>query len=321
MTTPTRAQFGGTLAGAALAAWCGGAARAQTPLAVRAAITPVYYDAVPMLYAEHTGAFEKAGLAVQLGRLPTGASITAAIAGGSLDVGKSTFLSVISAFVRGVPIVAIAPAAIYLSSTPTGAIVVPDDSPVHGLGDLVGKTLAVNSLGEPTRPAIVVWLVRNGFAPDAIKLVEVPMAAMLAALDAHRIDAAMLTAPIYDEALQTNKYRSVSPVLDQIAPRWLFSAFVASRAWANANRDAVRRFAGVIASSAAYTNTHRAALIPLVTSLVGAPDGAFAHTSWPTAGTTLDPAEMQPLIDASAHAGLIPNAFDARTMIFQPDKA
>jgi len=321
MTTPTRAQFGGTLATAAFAALCGGAGRAQTPFAVRAAITPVYYDAVPVLYAEHVGAFEKAGLAVQLGRLPTGASITAAIAGGSLDVGKSTFLSVISAFVRGVPIVAIAPAAIYLSSTPTGAIVVPSDSAVHGLGDLVGKTVAVNSLGEPTRPAIVGWLVRNGLAPDAIKLVEVPMAAMTAALDAHRIDAAMLTAPIYDEALQTEKYRTVAPVLDQIAPRWLFSAFIASRVWANANRDAVRRFAGVIASSATYTNTHRAALIPLVTSLVGATDGAFTRTGWPTAGTTLDPADMQPLIDASARAGLIPNAFDARTMIFQPDRA
>jgi ABC-type nitrate/sulfonate/bicarbonate transport system substrate-binding protein len=321
MKSPSRARFGGTLAAAALAALAGGSARAQTPIAIRAAITPVYYDAVPILYAEHTGAFERAGIDLQLGRLPTGASITAAIAGGSLDVGKSTFLSVISAFARGVPIVAIAPAAIYLSSSPNGAIVVPKDSSLRGLGDLVGKVVAVNSLGEPTRPAIDVWLVRNGFPVDGIKLVEVPMAAMQAALDAHRIDAAMLTAPIYDEALATDKYRVVSPVLDQIAPRWLFSSFVASLAWANANRDAVRRFASVLASAATYTNSHRTELVPLVSSLVGAPASAFARTPWPTAGTDLVVSDMQPLIDASARAGLIPKAFDARAIVFSPDKA
>jgi NitT/TauT family transport system substrate-binding protein len=320
MSTPTRAQFGGTLAAAAVAALGGRVARAQAPLAVHAAITPVYYDAVPVLYAQHSGAFEKAGIELQLDRLPTGAAITAAIAGGSLDIGKSTFLTVVSAFSRGVPIVAIAPAAIYLSSTPTGALVVLTNAPVRGLADLVGKTVAVNSLSEPTRPALDVWLVRNGFATDAIKLIEVPMAAMPAALDAHRIDAAMLTTPVYDEALGTGKYRVLSPVLDEIAPRWLFSAFVASRSWANANRLTVRRFTSALAASAAYTNTHRAELVPLVTSLVGAPDGAFARTPWPTAGITLDPADMQPLIDAAARAGLIASTFDARTMIFQPEK-
>ncbi len=288
---------------------------------MRAAITPIYFDAVPVLYAQKTGMFAKAGVDLQLGRLPTGAAITAAVAGGSLDVGKSTFLSVVAAFSRGVPIVAIAPGAVYDSRSPNGALMVPKDSPIHGPADMVGKTIAVNNLAEPTRPAVQLWLQHAGLDVNAIKFVEIPMSAMQAALDANRIDAIMLTAPVMDEAAETGKYRVLSPVLNEIAPRWLFSAYVATRDWAGANRDVVKRFASVMTASAAYTNTHHAELTPVVADLIGAPATAVARQTWPAGGTALLPAEMQPMIDAAAKFGLITKGFDAHDMIFDPAKA
>ncbi len=148
------------------------------------------------------------------------------------------------------------------------------------------------------------WLQRNNQDKDAIKFVEIPMAAMQAALDTNRIDAVMLTAPVIDEAMATGKYRILAPVLTEIAPRWLFSAYVAARDWAQANRDTVKHFADTITASAAYTNAHHAEM--------------SAHETWPTGGTALVPAEMQPMIDISVRSGFIAKGFDARDMIFDP---
>jgi NitT/TauT family transport system substrate-binding protein len=296
------------------------AAGAQAMIPVRGAITSVYYDAVPILYAQQTGMFAKAGIDLDLGRLPTGAAVTTAVAGGSLNIGKSTFFAVVAAFAHGVPIVVIAPAVIYDSRVPNGALVVAKDSPIRSVADMSGKVIAVNNLSEPTRPATELWLQKNGAPKDEVKFVEIPMSAMSAALDTHRIDIVMLTSPVIDDVMATGRYRILEPVLNQIAPRWMFSAVIANRDWAKANREAVKRVATVIESAAAYTNAHHVELSGQIAGLVGATESSIAHMAWPGGGTALVATEMQPVIDLSVKSGFIPKGFDARDMIFDPAK-
>lgn len=321
MTVTTRRRFGTGLAGAAAALAAGGVARAQAPMTIRAAITPVYYDAVPILYAQHAGMFAKAGIDLQLGRLPTGAAVTAAVAGGSLDVGKSSFSPVVAAYSHGLPLTVIAPGAVYDSRSPNGALVVAKDSPVRSASDLIGKVVALNNLNDPTRSAIEAWLDQHGVDKDAVKYVEVPMSTMAGALDNRRIDAIMLTSPVMDEVIATGRYRSLAPVMSSIAPRWLFSSYVATQDWASKNREAVKRFAGVMVASAAYTNAHHREMTALIADLVGATEASIAQMTWPMGGTALIAAEMQPVVDIAAKYGLIQNRFDARDMIFDPRKA
>jgi NitT/TauT family transport system substrate-binding protein len=321
MTPLSRARFTTALTGAAAAAALPRISGAQTLIPVKGALTSVYYDAVPILWAQKTGMFAKAGIDIDLGRLPTGAAVTAAVAGGSLNIGKSTFFAVVAAFAHGVPIVVIAPAAIYDARFPNGALVVPKDSPVRTVADLSGKVISVNNLSEPTVPATGVWLQKNAIAKDVVKFVEVPMSAMPAALDAHRIDIAFLTVPVIDEVMATGKYRILEPVLNYIAPRWWFSAIIASRDWATKNRDAVRRVASVIEASAAYTNAHHGEFTAQIAELIGATPDSVAKMTWPQGGTAIVPAEMQPVIDLSVKAGFIPTGFNARDMIFDPGKA
>jgi len=317
MKTLSRGRFTSALASIGATGLLSRAAGAQAPIPVRGAITSVYYDAVPILYAQQTGMFAKAGIDLDLGRLPTGAAVTAAVAGGSLDIGKSTFFAVVAAFAHGVPISVIAPAVIYDSRSPNGALIVIKDSPIHGVADMSGKVIAVNNLSEPTRPATELWLQKNGAPKDEVKFVEIPMSAMPAALDTHRIDVVLMTAPAIDDALATGKYRILEPVLNQIAPRWMFSAIIANRDWAKANRDAAKRVASVIEAAAAYTNAHHVELSPQIAGLVGASVTSVEHMAWPMGGTSLVAAEMQPVIDLSVKSGFIEKGFDARDMIFQ----
>ena len=316
LNTLSRGRFTTALAGIGATAALPAFATAQTLAPVKGAITSVYYDAVPILYAQKSGGFAKAGIDLDLSRLATGAAVTAAVAGGSLNIGKSTFFAVVAAFAHGVPIVVIAPGVVYDSKFPTAQLVVPKDAPIKSVSDLAGKIISVNNLSEPTRPATELWLQKNNLPKDSVKFVEVPMSAMLAALDSHRVDIALLTSPVLDETMATGKYRALEPVLNQIAPRWWFSAVIANKEWATANRDTVKKFASAIEASAAYTNVHHKELSGQLAELVGATPASLAQMTWPQGGTSIVASEMQPVIDLSVKAGFIQKGFDARDMIF-----
>jgi ABC-type nitrate/sulfonate/bicarbonate transport system substrate-binding protein len=313
MNALSRGHFTRALAAMGAAAALPQLADAQALAPVKGAITSIYYDAVPILYAQKSGAFTRAGIDLDLGRLATGAAVTAAVAGGSLNVGKSSFFAVVAAFAHGVPIVVIAPAVVYDSRFPTAQLVVPKDAPIRSVADLKGKIISVNSLSEPTRPATELWLQKNNLPKDIVKFVEVPMSAMP---DAHRVDLALLTSPVLDEALATGKYRALEPVLNQIAPRWWFSAIIANKTWATANRETVKKFASAIETTSAYTNAHHREISAQLAELVGATPASLAQMTWPQGGTSIVASEMQPVIDLSVKAGFIPKGFDARDMIF-----
>lgn len=321
MSRFSRAAFARSLALAGLTAGTARMVRAQGLIPIRAAITPIYYDAVPILYAQKTGMFAKAGIDLQLDRLPNGAAIMAAVAGGHLDIGKSSFATVVSAFGHGIPITLIAPGAVYDAKAPNSALLVAKDSPVHGVADLNGKVIALNDLTAPTRLALNQGLEQNGLSKDAVKYVEITMNAMPAAIDERRVDGMMITSPLLDEALATGKYRVVANVMNFIAPRLLFSAYIATHDWAVKNGDAVKRFAGVIVASAVYTNAHHGEMTPLIADLTGATPASIARMTWPAGGAALVPAEIQPMIDIAAKYGFSTARFDARDMIFTPIKA
>jgi hypothetical protein len=85
MHSLSRRAFSATLMGTGAALGLPPIAGAQTLIPVKGAITSVYYDAVPILWAQKSGMFAKAGIDIDLGRLPTGAAVTTAVAGGSLN--------------------------------------------------------------------------------------------------------------------------------------------------------------------------------------------------------------------------------------------
>jgi NitT/TauT family transport system substrate-binding protein len=106
------------------------------PMTIRVAITPINYDAIPMLYALRSRTCAKAGLDVQLQRIATGSAITAAVAGGSIDIGKSSSSPILTAVARGLPLTLIAPGAIYDEKSPNGTLLVAKDSTMRTAADL-----------------------------------------------------------------------------------------------------------------------------------------------------------------------------------------
>lgn len=307
--------FAGLVGASGLLVRAQGPALAQAPITLHIAITPINYDAIPILYALKLGLFQKAGLDVQLQRIGSGAAIGAAVASGSIDLGKSSSVSILQGFAHGVPFRLIAPGAMYDDRLPNVQLLVAKDGPIHTARDLNGQTLATQTVGAVDQIAVNAWLERNGGDPASIRWVEIPMTAGAAAIEQHRAAAQIFTAPLLDDALAAGKLRALAPVYSAIAPRFLFSVYFTTADWAAKNPDAIRKFAAVLKQAAEYTNAHHDEVAPLVAAGADQTAAVMLKTQWAIAGVNLDPADLQPLIDQSAKYGVLPKSFPAKSLI------
>src|SRR5580692_12425675 len=78
----------------------------------------------PLLYAVDAGLFKKAGLDVEIVKLANGAAVAAAVAGGSIQLGKGSALTPVQAYAKGIPFIVTANLANYSSDSPNIAMVV-----------------------------------------------------------------------------------------------------------------------------------------------------------------------------------------------------
>lgn len=275
----------------------------------------VNYDAAPLYYAQQSGMFARAGLHVEIQRISSGAATSAAVASGTIDIGKATTLAVLTGFARNVPFTIVAPAAQYNASSPDGWLVVGADSPVKNPKDLDGKLLGTATLLDIDHVATMAWVDAHGGDSKTLRYVEVPLSAVSTAVAQHRIDAAFLTEPLLSDAIAAGQVRRAMPVLSAIAPHFLYSVWFTSKTFAQANPEAIRRFSSVIVQSQLYVNGHHAEMAPLVAQLSGLPASEIKRAKMATCGTTLTPGDLQPIIDLAAKYHAIPKAFDAKEII------
>jgi NitT/TauT family transport system substrate-binding protein len=301
----------------------GATARAQTAtpdlVVLRLASSPAD-DTMPVIYAQQNGAFRRAGIDVQLTRASSGSAVAAAVAGGSVDIGKSSIVSIVTAYAKGLPFVWIAPASMYVPAAPDGGLIVATNSPIKTGRDLNGKVVATPALGDLNNVATRAWVDQNGGDSKSIQFVEVPVAAQAAALDEGRIAAGGIINPFLGEALASGKARFLAPFYSAIANRFMLSGWFTTAGFAAKHRDAIATFQRIIEVTSTYTNAHHAETVPLLATWSGITADAAAHAPRMTNGTRITPEDVQPVIDLLARYGVIPKAFDAREMIVEPPR-
>jgi NitT/TauT family transport system substrate-binding protein len=230
-------------------------ARAQSANVIRLGCT-MADDDTALYYAYRTGLYKKAGIDVQWTTMGSGGATTQAIIGGALDVGKSSLIPLFAARAKGIPVVLVAPGGIYNEKAPFAVLVQAADVNLRSAKDLEGKTIGVAGLGDTTQLVISMWMDDHGGDSKTLKYVEIPNSAQTAALEQHRIDAALLLNPQLEEALLAGKAKRLSLPMSEIAPVFMLGAWFAMADWATKNAALVKSFAEVTAQAAAYTNAH-----------------------------------------------------------------
>ncbi|MGA2393655.1 MAG: ABC transporter substrate-binding protein [Candidatus Lustribacter sp.] len=300
-----------------------GAVAAFGPAAVRAASEAIAVVGVPsedmtdIYYAIKTQMFARKGLDVSLVAASSGGAATAAVVAGTYQVGKSSLLALFNAHLAGIPLVAIAPDILNEPQNPRSLLQIAPDSPYKTGADLNGKTIGVPALGDATTLAIRAWVDKTGGDWHSLKFVEIPNAALEAALVAHRVDAAILQTPQLDISLEAGATKTLAYANEAIAPTFILAGYVALADWVKSHAAEARTFASTLAVATAYVNTHRPETAPLVAEFTKASLANVAKMHRTTNPTTLDPALVQPLIDAAAKYGIIARAFPARDIIWR----
>lgn len=281
---------------------------------VRVVFTPD--DAItPILWAQKTGMFAKAGLTMTFERSTSGTAATAAVIAGAYDIGEGSLMAALNGFVKGLPIKLIAGAILYDDKAPNAQLIVAQDVPIKTGKDLEGKVVSSPALRDMAQIAVMAWTEKHGGDWRTLQFVEIPQSAAAPALAAHRTNASVLSEPVVSTALADGKVRSLGPAYTSIAPRFLEGAYFCTGAWAAAHPDIVAKFARVIGEATAYVDAHPDETAPVLAEFTGIPLATIQKMQRVPHEAALKPAEIQPLIDAGARYGALPRAFPAQDLI------
>jgi NitT/TauT family transport system substrate-binding protein len=270
---------------------------------------------ISVLYAQEAGYFREAGIEVDVQKLSSGSAVAAAVAAGAIDIGRSSVLPLINGHARGLPFVLVAGSTNHVPGDPDSSMLVTVDSPIRGARDLNGKTVAVAGLFDLSWLSTKVWIDARGGESTTVSLIEIPNSAMLDALIAHRVDGATLSEPYLSLDLRSGKARRLGDVTGALGAHIHEAAWFTTTSYVQEHRDAVLRFRSIVARAAAYANTHHAETVDLLAAFTGLDTATIAGVHRSTIALSLDPANIQPLIDAAAKYKVIAAPFPARDMM------
>ena len=299
---------------AVTAAIAAGPLGAQTLPMIRVA-SPPDDDVTPVLWADKAGIFAKHGVRVEVQSISSGSAVAAAVAGGGVDIGKSSLMALVSAHARGLPFRLIAPSGLYTSAHPVAAFLVAKNSTIRSAKDLNGKVVSAASLRDLNAVASQSWIDEHGGDSKSVRFLEIPNSAVPAALEQGKIDGATVVNPSLAVALASGKTQVIGRSFDAIAHRFLIASWFTTSDYLARNGDTVRRFVAALHESAAYTNTHTSQTVDVLAAYSKMDASVIRGMVRSVDPPLLDPREIQPMIEAAARYKVIERAFPAQEMI------
>jgi NitT/TauT family transport system substrate-binding protein len=270
-------------------------ARSQTAL-IRVATAPADSYAEPF-FAVDAGIFSRAGLNVQLIVLPNGGAIAQAMAGNAVDVGIGDPINVAHAINAGFPLAVLAGGGMYLSGAPTTLLLVPKASPLSRPKDLEGQTVAVVALASISSLGLQEWLRANGVDVTKVNLIEMPFPEMVPAMGRGRVSAALLSEPFITDG--RDETRTFGKVFDAVAKSFYITTWFAPASWIAKNQDLARHLVQTVYDTARWSNSHHADTAPILAKYTKLDLARTQSMTRVNFATSLDPRQLQPVIDAA----------------------
>ena len=287
---------------------------AQSGPGVRVAATAndTYAEAY---YADALGSFKKAGLDVEIQTFTAGGPVTAAVAGGSADIGIAGAPTIAAASLHGIPFQFLAAGGIYTSDHPTTGIVVATDGPIKTARDFEGQSIAVGAIKDGNWLAAVAWIDTHGGDASKVKFVELPFAEMGPAIKRGTIAGGTLPEPSQTRAMKTGGLRMFAHHFDAYGKRTLIGGWFARAEWIAANAATARRYAGVIYQTARWANARPAESAPILANVSKIDDETMRTMIRCHYGESLTPALVQSQLDLSVKYGVLDRAVAARDIL------
>ncbi|WP_371101245.1 ABC transporter substrate-binding protein [Streptomyces sp. PU_AKi4] len=262
-------------------------------------------DVAPLYLGQKKGFFSERGLKLDFSSAQGGAAIVPGVASGQFEFGFSNMTSLMIARSNGVPVKAVANgiASTGVVGEDFEALTVRGDSPVESAKDLEGRKVAINTLKNINETAVRASVRKAGGDPDKVELVELAFDQMPAALDAGRIDAAMVVEPALATVKSQGGREIASPMID-IAPKLTVAMYFTSTEYARENPEVVKKFQEATAESLAYADSHPDEVREIVTTYTKIPPDVLAKVTLPKWPAEPNRAAIERLAELGAQDGL-----------------
>ncbi len=267
-------------------------------------------------YANELGYFKRAGLNVDVTILANAAANAQMVAAGALDVCLADPIQVAHPVNAGVPLAFFAGGGLYTSASPTTLLVAGNDSAVKTAKDFEGQTIAVIGLASISSLAMREWLRQNGADVEKVKLVELPFASMVASINRGVVAGAFLAEPFLSGA--NGSVRVLAKAYDAISKSFAISTFFAQRDWILKNRETARKLAAAIYDSARWANTHQSDSAEILSKYSKIDLDRVKSMTRIAYATTLEPQQLQPILDVALKYNQLERRVDARDLIVKP---
>lgn len=264
-------------------------------------------------YVKEAGAFARQGFDVEVSSLVNAGAIAAAIGGGSLELGIGDLISGINAINAGVPNLLLAGSGMYISNEAGIILAVPTNSPVRVPRDLNGKSIGVPTLVGLTTASLRAWLPQNGVDVSTVKIVEIPTASTVPALQRGTLDCALVGEPFITP--YRSELRDIGRPMDAIAKEFCLSVWYASKSWIEADRERARRVVTAIYDTARWANTHRAETFAVLVRDAHFDPDKLKGMIRTTFATSLTPAQVQPVLNVAYQYKIFDRQLDANNLI------
>ena len=208
--------------------------------------------------AQELGYLDGTGIALEnLGYATGGPESLIALAGGSVEIGSAATAAVLNSIAGGNDFVAAYPTN-GINDEVQSIFYVLEDSPIQSIEDIVGTTVAVNTLGAHLDYTVREALHSKGLPTDAANLVAVPGPQLEQVLRAGQVDVAAFgywQTTFEGAARQTGGIRAIfddTDVLGEIAGGFA----VLRRDWVDAHPEEARAFVEASARALDYAREH-----------------------------------------------------------------
>lgn len=266
------------------------------------------------LIAQDAGFYKRAGLNVSITMFSAAGAVTAALAGGALDVGLTDAIVLANAANRGIPIVSIAGGGLYeRGRSATVWLSVAKSSRYKTAKDLEGQTIAVVSLESLSGIAVRSWLAKNGADVTKVRFVEMPFAVMPSALQRKSVAAAFMGEPVHSQVV--SEVRDVTDAFSAIADRQCITEWVTTRGWLAQNRQTAKRLVKAVYDCAKWSNEHQDLTAPILMKYAKLDAAKVSSMRRVLYATEMTPALIQPEIDAGVRFNAIARPTNAADLI------
>jgi NitT/TauT family transport system substrate-binding protein len=285
--------------------------RAQSMPVVRGAIGGVVESFALPYYAKQRGFFLEQNLDVQLTQVQGSQTILPAIVAGQVDFGVTNTGAMAAAHVRGLPLYLLLSGALYVQASPAAHAVVAKNSSITSARELGGKTIGLNTIHDLLQAATMRWIERARGDFASTKWYELTSSELAAAVNAGRIDAAVIIEPAYGSI--ADQVKTIGLPYDTVNQGKPFqqTGSICNKDWADKNPDLARRLAKALAAASDWANKNPQAATELLAAYTKSPVEAIAKSPRVRFATKNDPGWIQPVIDLNAHYGFLSRSFSA----------